>query len=140
MRNFIIFLSFCFFVLFTIFIGTKRFPIPDEKGNGEKKITSPAPAIPNIGRIEVLNGCGIPGAAGKVADFLREKQFDVKNIENALSWNYPHTIVASRTKDRSTAEQVCAALNTDKLIILRTGEELYNVSVFVGSDFGELIK
>ena len=78
MRNFIIFLSFCFFVLFTKFIGTKRFPIPDEKGNGEKKITSPAPAIPNIGRIEVLNGCGIPGAAGKVADFLREKQFDVK--------------------------------------------------------------
>ena len=85
MRNLIIFLSLCFFVLFTIFIGTKRFPLPDEKGDGEKKITSPAPTIPSIGRIEVLNGCGVPGAAGKVADFLREKQFDVKNIDIAFS-------------------------------------------------------
>lgn len=140
MRNFIIFLSLCFFVLFIIFIGIKRFPIADENGNEEKKIASPVPTIPSIGRIEVLNGCGIPGAAGTVADFLREKRFDVKNIENAPSWNYPYTIVVSRTKDRSTAEQVCAVLNTDKLIILRTGEELYNVSVFIGSDFGELIK
>jgi len=88
----------------------------------------------------VLNGCGITGAAGAVADFLRDKGFDVKNIENASSWNYPYTIIVSRTKDITTAKQVSTALNTDKLICIRTGEELYNVIIFVGTDFGELIQ
>ena len=140
MRNLIIFLSLCTIVLLSIFIGTKRFSVPDEQNTNEKKTSPKITNIPNIGRIEVLNGCGMPGAAGKVADFLREKSFDVKNIGNAKSWNYPFTIIVSRTKDITTAKQVCDALNTDKLIILRTGEELYNVSVFIGSDFGELIQ
>ena len=88
----------------------------------------------------MLNGCGITGAAGAVADFLREKGFDVKNIENASSWNYPNTIIVSRIKDMTIAQQVSEALNTDKLVCIRTGEELYNVSIFVGADFGELIQ
>ena len=138
MRNFIIFLSLCSVVLLSIFIGTRRFSVSDKQSKSEEKLSSPISTIPNIGRIEVLNGCGMPGAAGKVADFLREKSFDVKSIGNAKSWNYPFTIIVSRTEDMTTAEQICAAFNTDKLIILRTGEELYNVSVLIGPDFGEL--
>ena len=140
MRNLIIFLSLCSVVLLSIFIGTRSFSVSEKQSKGEEKITSPIPNIPNIGRIEVLNGCGMPGAAGVVADFLREKSFDVKNIGNAKSWNYPFTIIVSRTKDMTTAKQVCDALNTDKLITLRTGEELYNVSVLIGPDFGELTR
>ena len=80
----------------------------------------------------------MPGAAGIVANFLREKSFDVKSIGNAKSWNYPFTIVASRTKDMTIARQVCATFNIDKLVLLRTGEELYNVSVLIGPDFGKI--
>jgi len=137
MRNFIVFLSLCSIAILSIFIGTKRVSISHEHALGKKNVSS---RIPNIGRIEVLNGCGIPYAAAAVADFLRDKSFDVKNIGNAKAWNYPYTIVVSRTQDMTTAEKVCTALNTDKLILLRTGEEFYNVSIFIGSDFGELIK
>jgi len=41
------------------------------------------PAVPSIGSIQVLNGCGAEGAANRVADFLRAKGFDVKDLGNA---------------------------------------------------------
>ena len=140
MRNFIIFLVLCSIVLLSIFIGTKKFSVSDKQSESKETVSPPISNIPSIGRIEVLNGCGEPGAASKVADFLRAKSFDVKSIGNAESWNYPFTIVVSRTEDMTTAEQVCAALHTDKLILLRTGDELYNVSVLIGTNFGELIQ
>ncbi len=136
MRNIIIFLTICSIALCAISIGTQKGTVSDTQSSIETKVTS---RIPSIGRIEVLNGCGITGAAGAVADFLRDKGFDVKNIENASSWNYPYTIIVSRTKDMAIAKQVSAALNTNKLVCIRTGEELYNVIIFVGTDFGELI-
>ncbi len=137
MRNIIIFLTLCTVVILAIGIGTKRGAVQQPRESTEKQSGS---RIPTIGRIEVRNGCGITGAAGAVADFLRDNSFDVKNIDNAPSWNYPFTIVVSRTQDMTTAEQVCTALNTEKLIILRNNEELYNVSVIIGPDFGELIQ
>ncbi len=137
MKNGIILLAICSIILAAIFVGSNNTPAPAKQAPVE---TNGASRIPSIGRIEVLNGCGITGAAGVVADFLRDKGFDVKNIDNAPSWNYPQTIVVSRTRDMTTAKQVCDVLHTDNCICLRTGEELYNVSVFVGSDFGELIE
>lgn len=137
MRNIIFFLCICFIILSAIVVGTQRSTIPVKKPSVE---TAHASRIPTIGRIEVLNGCGISGAAGVVADFLRDNGFDVKNIDNATSWNYPHTIVVSRTKDMTIAQQICTALHTDRCICIRTGDEFYNVSVFVGSDFGALVQ
>ncbi len=137
MRNIIIFITLCAIIILAIGIGTKKGTVPQPQTSTGKKTLS---RIPTIGRIEVLNGCGISGAAGAVADFLRDNGFDVKNIDNAPAWNYPFTIVVSRTQDMTTAQQVCTALNTEKLILLRNHEELYNVSVIIGPDFGELIQ
>jgi len=95
---------------------------------------------PSIGSIEVLNGCGISGAAGAAADYLRSKGFDVKDIGNASSWNYPVTIVASRTVDTDIAEKVSRMLNTDKMIIMRNGDTRYDATVFLGADFAERIQ
>ncbi|KMQ50901.1 hypothetical protein CHISP_2252 [Chitinispirillum alkaliphilum] len=95
--------------------------------------------IPHIGSIEVLNGCGVEGAANRMADFLRSRQFDVKNIDNAPSWNYPYTMVISRTQDLAVAEKIAESLNTDKLVIIRTNENIYDVTVITGPDFGERI-
>ena len=98
--------------------------------------------IPSIGRIQVLNGCGATGAANKVGDFLRAKGFDVKNKGNAPTSNYPFTLVVSRKNDMSIARQVAAALGAgnDKVILARNGDETYDVTVFVGSDYAERVK
>jgi hypothetical protein len=98
--------------------------------------------IPSIGRIQILNGCGSAGAANKVGDYLRVKGFDVKNKGNAPTSNYSFTLVVSRKKDMSVAGQVAAALGveSDKTILMRTGDETYDVTVFVGTDYPERIK
>jgi hypothetical protein len=98
--------------------------------------------IPSIGSIQILNGCGVDGAANKVGDFLRAKGFDVKNKGNAPTSNYSFTLVVSRKKDLSIARQIAESLRTgkDKVILMRNGDETYDVTIFVGSDYQERIK
>lgn len=101
----------------------------------------PAPVaedgIPHIGRLRVLNGCGISKAANEIAEHLRTAGFDVKDVDNAPTWNYEHTIVVSRTRDTHNAEQVAEALTTERVVMMRTDDSLYDVVVFVGTDFRE---
>lgn len=96
-------------------------------------------AVPYIGSIQVLNGCGIAGAADRVTDYLRLKKFDVKYKGNAETWNYPFTMVISRTADMTIARQVAAALATDRCVLMRNGDSTYNVTVIIGPDYKERI-
>jgi hypothetical protein len=98
-----------------------------------------APAVPFIGSIQVLNGCGLAGAADRVTDYLRLKKFDVKYKGNAETWNYPLTMVISRTTDMTIARQVAAALTTDRCVLMRNGDSTYNVTVIIGPDYEERI-
>jgi hypothetical protein len=91
--------------------------------------------IPYKGSVQVLNGCGVSGAAELMAAFLREKNFDVKKVENAQSWNYPATMIISRTDDMALARELSKILKTDKVVLVRTGEHLYDVTVVTGPDF-----
>jgi len=96
--------------------------------------------VPSIGSVQVLNGCGVDLVGERVVDFLRSRGFDVKDVGNAPSWNYPETIVVSRTSDMRNARRVAAALSTDKVIMLRTGDESYDVVVYIGADYQERIR
>jgi hypothetical protein len=96
--------------------------------------------IPSIGKIQVLNGCGVSGAAKTVADFLRSKKFDVKYEGNARTGNYKETLVVSRTKDQTVAQQVAQALGTPSAVLIRNGDQMYDVTVFVGADFQEIVR
>jgi hypothetical protein len=97
-----------------------------------------AVTVPDIGAIQILNGCGEMGAAGKIGDFLRTRGFDVKEITNAPDWNYRETIVVSRIGNPRIAQMVAKALNTENLILLRNKSKMFDVSVFVGKDYLEL--
>ncbi len=139
MKNVVVLLVLAGILLAAISLGMQR----------SAKLTEPAQAmsgsagtVPSIGKIQVLNGCGADGAANKVGDFLRAKGFDVKNKGNAPTSNYPFTLVVSRKKDLSIARQVAQALGAenDKVVLIRTGDETYDVTVFVGSDYSERIK
>ena len=137
MKNAIVFLVLCGVLVLAIFLGMQRVGFAEPQPAAIKEQNG---GIPSVGRIQILNGCGVAGAANKVADYLRAQRFDVKNKGNAPTSNYPFTVVVSRKKDRSIAEQVARALATDKIILLRTSDETYDVTVFVGADFSERIK
>lgn len=99
-----------------------------------------AETVPHMGSVQILNGCGEGGAANAVADFLRSKGWDVKEIGNAPTWKYPFSIVVARTADMTNARQIAAALKTDKLILMRTDDNPCEVDVFVGRDYPERIR
>ena len=95
--------------------------------------------IPHIGSIQVLNGCGKKGVAAEIGDFLRARGFDVKETANAEDWNYPYTIIASRTADMTIAQKVAKALDSDKLIRLEKNDCLFDATVFVGKDYRDIL-
>ncbi|MBN2187899.1 MAG: LytR C-terminal domain-containing protein [Chitinispirillaceae bacterium] len=99
-----------------------------------------AARVPSIGRIQVLNGCGIDGAADQMTDFLRKNRFNVANTGNASSWNYRFTLVISHVKDMTIARQIAATLSTDRIVLMRKEGHAYDVTVILGSDFEERIR
>ncbi len=119
----------------SIFIGTELKTRPVLNLEAKKAVS-----VPYIGRVEVLNGCGIEGAAGKVAGYLRSTNFDIKSVGNAQTWNYPFTMVISRTQDTTVASQVASSLDTDKMVIIRNNDKMHDVTVIIGPDFGERIQ
>ena len=136
MKNVIVLLVLAGVLVAAMFLGMHR------SATRVSKLTEVSGAIPSIGRIQILNGCGADGVANKAGDFLRAKGFDVKSKGNAPTSNYPFTLIVSRKKDMSIAKQVAEALGaeSDKVILMRNGDETYDVTVFVGSDFPERIK
>jgi hypothetical protein len=108
--------------------------------NKSRARAAAAPAVPSVGEIQILNGCGEKGAAGLVSDLLRDKGFDVKEIGNAADWNYRETIVAGRKKDMRVAEMVGRALKTGNVVRMRNGDRMFDVTVFVGRDYLKLVR
>jgi hypothetical protein len=99
-----------------------------------------AATVPNIGSVQVLNGCGAEGAANRVADYLRSRSFDVKDIGNASSWNHQATMIISRTADMSLANSIEKLMKTGKVVLIRNADSMYDVTVVAGPDFEERLK
>lgn len=96
--------------------------------------------VPYLGRVQVLNGCGRPAAADKMADFLRGNNFDVKHIGNTPDENYPFTMVVSRKKDMVIARQIENVLHTGHCILLCTDDKNYDATVITGPDYQKRIR
>ena len=54
-------------------------------------------------RIQILNGCGAPGIARRVANCMRNKGYDVRETGNATRFNYSKSQVICRVDDASLA-------------------------------------
>jgi LytR cell envelope-related transcriptional attenuator len=138
MKHFFILLLLAASIASAIFIGMMIADEP-QKVDSTVKIEK-THSVPHLGSIELLNGCGVDGAALEVANFLRSKSFDVKNITNAPTWNYTNTLVVSRIKDTTMASRVAQALKTKKMTLIINNTTLYDVTVYIGSDYKERIQ
>lgn len=65
-------------------------------------------------KIQVLNGTGTPGQAGKVADVLKKEGFNIDNIktDNAKDDNHAVTIIAAKAGFEDVANDIKTALGT----------------------------
>jgi ribosomal protein S28E/S33 len=87
-------------------------------------------------QIDILNGCGVAGAATSVRDYLRARGFDVVEMRNYKSFDVEHSLVVDRTGASGNAERVAYALGIDRSRIIQQINTDYfvDVSVVVGRD------
>ena len=91
-------------------------------------------------KVEVLNGCGVQGLAGKTAEFLRSKQVDVVRSDDADHHNYPKTVIIQRNENIESLKRVSDAfgvLMDDKSRIKIVPDETLgvDVTVILGKDY-----
>lgn len=108
---------------------------PAPEAGAEEGVAAPLPPeIRGRIRVEVRNGSGIPGAAGRMTAFLRDAGFDVVDFGNADGFDEERTTVIDRIGDPAPAREVAAVLRG---VPIRTEPDssLYlDVTVMVGTD------
>jgi hypothetical protein len=88
-------------------------------------------------RIEVVNGSGEPGAAAKLASYLREGGFNVVLVGSGDRYDYVRTLVVDRSGNERAAAAVAAYLGPVQRVRQRARSEA-DVTVVVGRDRGRV--
>jgi hypothetical protein len=105
-----------------------------------------APVVTEVrhykGDVEVLNSCGIPGAASKMTAFLRQNGFDVIISRNDRLQNYDETVVVLRDSiPWEGAEALAKALRTENVMTIKDDRRNFLVaSIYIGKDFKKIIE
>ncbi len=89
-------------------------------------------------RVQVLNGSGESGIAGKVATYLRDGGFQVTEVRNADRSDYFGSMVVARREDVSSAETVARFLGGTPVIRQTSSADGAEVTVVLGSDRSRL--
>ena len=91
-------------------------------------------------QVDVLNGCGVPGAGTSMTAYLRARGCDVVEYSNYRSFDVRESLVIDRAGNRENAEKVAYALGIRKgNIIQQINQDYYvDVSVLIGRDYPTL--
>jgi hypothetical protein len=94
----------------------------------------------SIIQLEVLNGCGVAGAAEKITDFLRSNHVDVVQMKNYISFDIEKSLVIDRTGNRLNAEKIADILGIDSKNIVQqiSNDYFLDVSLVIGKDYNQL--
>ncbi|MFP4527095.1 MAG: LytR C-terminal domain-containing protein [Candidatus Kapaibacterium sp.] len=90
-------------------------------------------------QVNVLNGCGQPGIAAEVKDYLRERGFDVVEIGNA-DVSVDKSYIRDCVGDPGSARNVAYAVGVhDSRIQVDVDSSLFlRASIILGNDFRQL--
>ena len=87
--------------------------------------------------VEVLNGCGIKGVAGRTAEFLRlQHQLNVVRADNADNHNYAKTIIINRREKVEAMKLICKSFGVPIESIRHEPDESLDVdaTIIIGKD------
>ena len=80
--------------------------VDEKQKSSDKKIALEHRDYYKDSGIEISNGNGVRNMAGRIADYLDRKGFDVVRLTNADSYNYARTIVYYRRGHRKNAHEI----------------------------------
>lgn len=98
-------------------------------------------------RLQILNGCGVDGAAGRVAKALPRLielplEISIIEIDDFKSYHVKSSFLISREKDTDPIEILANQLNIDGDIIYRPIEDNYrsiSATIVLGEDFEDIV-
>lgn len=138
--NFILNLIIAVLVLLILFL-TYALLVQITRTSQQDDNTAEKKLLPSQVQIEVLNGCGIPGAADKFTEYLRTRGFDVVNKGNYSSFDIDNTLVIDRSNKAEKAALVAEVLGVENKRIIKQFNYQYflDVSIIIGKDFNSLL-
>ncbi len=101
----------------------------------------PDVAVPALGdriRVEVLNGSGVPGAAGRATELLRDDGFDVVHFGNESSFGRDSSLVLDRTQKDGALESVSESLGIGARRSDPDASFLVDITVLLGTDWNPI--
>ena len=108
------------------------------------KEEKPAPVAKVVrsykGDVEVLNSCGMQGAAAKMRSYLRENGFDVVSSRNDRLQNYDETVVVLRNPEWEGAKALAQTLKTKNVLVVHSKRAVVDAAVYIGKDFKQIIE
>jgi len=122
-------------VLLSSFVDSSVFDKPEPAKLSE---TDARRSFEEVIQINVLNGCGEKGLAGKVQKGLRRMGFDVVEVGN-FDQEINETIIIDRLGDRKSAYKLAHSLGIDeKFIFTEIDSSLYiRASLVLGKNYQE---
>ena len=92
------------------------------------------------GDVEVLNSCGMQGAAAKMRSYLRENGFDIVSSRNDRLQNYDETVLVLRNPEWEGAKALAKALKTDNVLVVHSSRAVVDAAVYIGKDCEQIIE
>ena len=92
------------------------------------------------GDVEVLNSCGMQGAASKMKTYLRENGFDIVSSRNDRLQNYDETVLVLRNPEWEGAKALAKVLKTENVLVIHSSRAVVDAAVYIGKDFEHIIE
>ena len=128
-------------LLLVVVVAFLSFSIVKKIKSNNKAVVVENKNIPAaIIQLEVLNGCGVAGAAEKVTDYLRNNYVDVVAMKNYSSFEIEKSLVIDRTGNRPNAEKIADLLGINRKNIVQqiSSDYFLDVSLVIGKDYSQL--
>jgi len=92
-------------------------------------------------RVQILNGCGVPGIARKAQDWLVRNGYDVRDVGNADRQDYVQCKVIDRGGNLTAARDLADVLKIDQARVVKLSgspSPKIDVTVVLGRDYKKL--
>ncbi|MBM3327162.1 MAG: hypothetical protein FJY65_09365 [Calditrichaeota bacterium] len=103
--------------------------------------TSAPSSLPPRIKVQVLNGCGVPGVAKRARDWLARQDYDIRDVGNADKQDYRISKIVNRSGNLTAACELARLLGIDEAQITRqstpTGAD-FDLTLIVGKDYKRL--
>lgn len=97
--------------------------------------------LPQVVRLEVLNGCGASGIGKKFADFLEKNGYKAMNVDNFDNFDMPNTIIIDRrSKNKLNGIRVAETLGLPTAAVIYQEKDLpdIDVTIVIGKDYEKI--